>query len=179
MYIGFAIGLFIVSYLIQLWLCLKAKNKHIKLIPLYLCVIGAIYSALLYVEFFGLYRTGSWMQLEAYIYFIILLIIGLALLLAKITHIIYRAAKTKKPINNEKDDSEYVYLCEKEAIYAGMLSDILEQNSIPFTTNNVLGAGITSKIGYAAEIVRFFVHKDYFEVAKELEESYLSGKGNV
>ena len=60
-----------------------------------------------------------------------------------------------------------------------MLSDILEQNSIPFTTNNVLGAGITSKIGYAAEIVRFFVHKDYFEIAKELEESYLSEKENV
>ena len=90
MHIGIAVGLFIVSYLIQLWLCLKAKNKHIKQIPLYLCVIGAIYSALLYVEFFGLYRTGSWMQLEAYIYFIILLIIVLALLLAKITHIIVK-----------------------------------------------------------------------------------------
>ena len=95
MYIGFAIGLFIVSYLIQLWLCLKAKNKHIKLIPLYLCVLGAIYSALLYMEFFGLYRTGSWMQLEAYIYFIILLIIGLALLLAKITHIIAKAIQRR------------------------------------------------------------------------------------
>ena len=95
MYIGFAIGLFIVSYLVQLLLCFKAKNKHIKLIPLYLCVIGAIYSALLYVEFFGLYRTGSWMQLEAYIYFIILLIIGLALLLAKITHIIAEAIQRR------------------------------------------------------------------------------------
>ena len=95
MHIGIAIGLFIVSYLIQLLLCLKAKNKHIKLIPLYLCVIGAIYSALLYVEFFGLYRTGSWMQLEAYIYFIILLIIGLALLLAKITHIIAKAIQRR------------------------------------------------------------------------------------
>ena len=95
MHIGIAIGLFIASYLIQLLLCLKAKNKHIKLIPLYLCVIGAIYSVLLYVEFFGLYRTGSWMQLEAYIYFIILLIIGLALLLAKITHIIAKAIQRR------------------------------------------------------------------------------------
>ena len=95
MYIGFAIGLFIVSYLIQLLLCFKAKNKHIKLIPLYLCMIGGIYSALLYVEFFGLYRTGSWMQLEAYIYFIILLIIGLALLLANITHIIAKAIQRR------------------------------------------------------------------------------------
>ena len=95
MYIGFAIGLFIVSYLIQLWLFLKAKNKHIKLIPLYLCVLGAIYSALLYMEFFGLYRTGSWMQLEAYIYFVILLIIGLALFLAKVTHIITKAIQRR------------------------------------------------------------------------------------
>ena len=95
MHIGIAVSLFIVSYLIQLWLCLKAKNKHIKLIPLYLCVLGAIYSALLYVEFLGLYRTGSWMQLEAYIYFIILLIIGLALLLAKITHIIAKAIQRR------------------------------------------------------------------------------------
>ena len=95
MHIGIAVVVFFVSYLIQLLLCLKAKNKHIKLIPLYLCVIGAIYSALLYVEFFGLYRTGSWMQLEAYIYFIILLIIGLALLLAKITHIIAKAIQRR------------------------------------------------------------------------------------
>lgn len=95
MYIGFAIGLFIVTYLIQLLLCLKAKNKHIKLIPLYLCLLGATYSAVLYVEFFGLYRTGSWMQLEAYIYFIILLIIALALLLAKITHIIVKAIQRR------------------------------------------------------------------------------------
>ena len=95
MYIGFAIGLFIVSSLIQLLLCLKAKNKHIKMIPLYLCAVVAIYSALLYVEFFGLYRTGSWMQLEAYIYFIILLIIGLALLLAKITRIVVKAIQRR------------------------------------------------------------------------------------
>ena len=96
MHIGFAIGLFIVAYLIQLLLCLKAKNKHIKLIPLYLCLLGAIYSALLYIEFFVLYRTGSWMQLEAYIYFIILLIIGLALLLAKITYIIAKRIQRRK-----------------------------------------------------------------------------------
>ena len=96
MYIGFAIGLFVVSYLIQLSLCFKAKSKHIKLIPFYLCLLGAIYSVLLYVEFFGLYRTGSWMQLEAFVYFIMLLVIGLALLFAKITHIIIKAVKRRK-----------------------------------------------------------------------------------
>ena len=96
MYIGVAAGIFAVSYIVQLLMCFKVRNKHIKLIPLYICLLGVIYSALLYVEFFGLYRTGSWMQLEAYIYFIILLIIGLALLLAKITHIIVKATHRRK-----------------------------------------------------------------------------------
>ena len=95
MHMGFATGLFVISYFIQLLLCIKAENKHIRRIPLYLCVLGAVYSTMLYFEFFGLYHTGSWMQLEAYIYFIVLLIIGLALLLAKITHTIIRAVKNK------------------------------------------------------------------------------------
>ncbi len=182
MHIGFAIGLFIVSYIIELLLCFKAQKRHTKLIPFYIGFVLAFIALMLYMGAFGnmsMGMLGNGHGFLALIILIAILIMFTALFLALITHIIYKAAKTKKPINNEKDDSEYVYLCEKEAIYAGMLSDILEQNSIPFITNNVLGAGITSKIGYAAEIVRFFVHKDYFEVAKELEESYLSGKGNV
>ena len=91
MYIGFAIGLFIASYLVQLLLCFKAKNKHIKLVPLYLCVLGAIHSGMVYTEFFGLYDDGSWMSLKAVIYFICLAIISSALFLAKITHIIVKA----------------------------------------------------------------------------------------
>ena len=182
MHIGIAIGLFVISYIIELLLCFKTQKKHLKWIQFYFGFALAFIALLLYMGVFGdisLGMLGNGHGFLALIILIAILIMFTALFLAMITHIIYRAEKNKKPINNEKDDPEYVYLCEKEAIYAGMLSDILEQNSIPFTTNNVLGAGITSKIGYAAEIVRFFVHKDYFEIAKELEESYLSEKENV
>ena len=86
MYIVFATFLFIVSYLIQLLLCFKTVNKHIRLIPLYLCVLGEIYSILLYVEFFGLYDDGSWMSLKAVIYSICLAIIASGLFVAKITY---------------------------------------------------------------------------------------------
>lgn len=93
MYIGFAIVLFTASYIIQLVLCFKIEKTQIKLIPFYLCLFGAIYSALLYFEIFGLYSIGSWMQLEAYVYFVLLLIIGIALFLAKITHVIAKFIK--------------------------------------------------------------------------------------
>lgn len=96
MHIGIAFGLFIVLYLIQLLLCFKAKNRHIKLIPLYLCILGAVYSAMVYTEFFGLYDDGSWMSLKAVIYLICLAIISLALLLAKITHIIAKCVQRRK-----------------------------------------------------------------------------------
>jgi len=100
MHIGIAIGLFIVSYLIQLLLCFKAKNTQTKLIPLYLCVFGVIYSGMVYTEFFGLYDDGSWMSLKAVIYLICLAIIILALLLAKITHIILKCCKKDKEVQS-------------------------------------------------------------------------------
>ena len=86
MHIGIAFGVFIVSYLIQLLLCFKMKNKHIKLISFYLCMLGAMCSGMVYTEFFGLYDDGSWMSLKAVVYFICLLIIISALFLAMITH---------------------------------------------------------------------------------------------
>ena len=185
MHIGIAIGLFIVSYIIELLLCFKAQKRHTKLIPFYIGFVLAFIALMLYMGAFGdmsMGMLGNGHGFLALIILIAILIMFTALFLALITHAIYkhRICNYIKKNNLEREkEPEYVYLCEKEAIYAGMLSDILEQNSIPFTTNNVLGAGITSKIGYAAEIVRFFVHKDYFEIAKELEESYLSEKENV
>ena len=95
MHIGVAFGVFIVPYIIQLLLCFKAKNKHIKLIPFYLCMLGAMYSGMVYTEFFGLYDDGSWMSLKAVVYFICLLIIISALFLAMITHRILTAFNTK------------------------------------------------------------------------------------
>lgn len=95
MHIGVAIGLFTVSYLIQLLLWYKTKNKHIRLIPFYLCMLGAMYSGMVYTEFFGLYDDGSWMSLKAVVYFICLMIIISALFLAMITHRIFTVFNTK------------------------------------------------------------------------------------
>ena len=60
MHIGIAFGVFIVPYIIQLLLCFKAKNKHMRLIPFYICMLAAMYSGMVYTEFFGLYDDGSW-----------------------------------------------------------------------------------------------------------------------
>ena len=59
MYIGFAIGLFIVSYLIQLLLCFKAKSTQTKLIPFYFGLAFAFLGLLIYAEIFGDMSTGS------------------------------------------------------------------------------------------------------------------------
>lgn len=99
MHIGIAIGLFIVSYLIQLWLCLKAKNKHIKLIPFYIGLIIAFIGLLMYAELFGDMSTGSFVGnmhiLSAIIIWIAVLIMYAGLLLAKATHIITKAIQRR------------------------------------------------------------------------------------
>jgi len=55
---------------------------------------------MVYTEFFGLYDDGSWMSLKAVIYLICLAIIILALLLAKITHIILKCCKKDKEVQS-------------------------------------------------------------------------------
>ena len=99
MHIGIAVGAFIVPYLIQLLLCFKAKNKHIKLIPFYIGLVIAFIGSLMYVELFGDMSTGSFVGnmhiLSAIIIWIAVLIIYIALLLAKITHIIAKAIQRR------------------------------------------------------------------------------------
>ena len=98
MHIGIATGIFIVSYLIQLLLCFKAKSKQIKLIPFYSGLFIAYLGLLLYAGFFGYMSMGflgNGHILLAVIVWIIVLIIYLALLLAKITHIIVKNSKRR------------------------------------------------------------------------------------
>ena len=85
MHVLVLILLFSIVYAVQLVLCLKVKHKHLKRIPLYLCLLWLLYAALLYVEFFGHYSAGGWPQLEAVIYFILIGAGLLAILLACIT----------------------------------------------------------------------------------------------
>ena len=92
MHIGIAFGVFIVPYIIQLLLCFKAKNKHIKLIPFYIGLVIAFVGLLMYAELFGDMSTGSFVGnmhiLSAIIIWIAVLIMYAGLLLAKITHFI-------------------------------------------------------------------------------------------
>lgn len=71
---------------------------------------------------------------------------------------------------------DYCFLVEKELIWAGALEDILSQNGIPFTTQNVLGAGLAAKMGPALERTRFYVPFSHYEAARELEQEFFSAE---
>ena len=94
MHIGIATGLFIVSYIVQLLLCFKAKSTQTKLIPFYFGLFVAFFGLLVYAEVFGDMSTGSFIGnmhiLSAIIIWIAVLIIYICLLLAKITHSIVK-----------------------------------------------------------------------------------------
>ena len=63
---------------------------------------------------------------------------------------------------------DYCFLTEQDQIWAGMLSDVLEQNSVAFITRSLLGAGITAKIGPIMERVRFYVPYSAYENAQSI-----------
>ena len=97
MHIGIAVGVFVISYLIQLLLCFKVNNKHIKLILFYIGLAIAFIGLLMYAGIFGDMSTGSFVGnmhiLSAIIIWIAVLIMYAGLLLAKITHIIVHQIK--------------------------------------------------------------------------------------
>ena len=98
MHIGITFGVFIVLYIIQLFLCFKAKNKHIKLIPFYIGLVVAFLGFLLYAEFWGnmsMGFLGNGNVLLAVIIWIAVLIMYAGLLLAKITHSISKAIQRR------------------------------------------------------------------------------------
>lgn len=83
-----------------------------------------------------------------------------------------------KNIRAPKDD-DYCCLTEKETIWAGALSDILAQNEVPFVTKNVLGAGLSAKMGPALERTRFYVPYSYYALAQDLEKEFFSADFSV
>ena len=99
MLINIAAGLFLVSYLVQILLCFKAKNRQIKLIPFYFGLVLAFLSFLLYVGVFGkmsMGMLGNGHGFLAIIIFIAILIMYAALFLAKITHIVIRTIQRRR-----------------------------------------------------------------------------------
>lgn len=102
MKIDVAIGLFIISYLVQLLLCFKAKSRQIKLIPFYFGIAVAFLGLLVYGGLFG-DMSGGFLGnvhiLAAIIIWIAVLIIYAALLLAEITYLVVRSIKKVKDEN--------------------------------------------------------------------------------
>lgn len=91
MHIHLAIGIFIMFYIIQLLLCFNVKNRHIKLIPLYFCIVLSVLALLLYAGAFGymsMGMLGNGHVLVALVLLLAILIILTALFLAMITHIV-------------------------------------------------------------------------------------------
>ncbi len=60
------------------------------------------------------------------------------------------------------------FLTEKEALWAGMLSDVLKKEGVPFITKNALGAGMALKVGPMSERVRFYVPESRLEDAENI-----------
>lgn len=77
-------------------------------------------------------------------------------------------------VDREPRANDYCYLTEKDAIWAGALSDIFENNNIPYVTKNTLGAGLTAKLGASMERVQFFVPYSHYKSAQELEQEFFA-----
>ncbi len=99
MKIDVAIGLFIISYFVQLILCFKAKSRQIKLIPFYFGLTAAFFGLLVYGELFG-DMSGGFLGnvhiLVAIIIWIAVLIVYTALLFAEITYLITKSIKKRR-----------------------------------------------------------------------------------
>jgi hypothetical protein len=62
------------------------------------------------------------------------------------------------------------FLTEKEYIWGRMLTDVLQQNEIPFLAENSMGAGMALRVGLGIERIRFYVPYHRLQEARELVE---------
>ena len=87
-----------VFFTIQMLFCYKAKNIGLRCIPIYLILLGALYSVAIYTGFFGSYSAGSISgnQLSAMIFGVIVGIAFSGVLLAWIVYGIIRYLQSIK-----------------------------------------------------------------------------------
>lgn len=74
----------------------------------------------------------------------------------------------------EPKPEDYCFLAEKDALWAGVLEDCLRRSGIAYLTQNVLGAGLTSKMGTMLETVKFYVRFSDYAQAQQLLEGLFS-----
>ena len=70
-------------------------------------------------------------------------------------------------------ENTFVFLIEKEEIWARMLVQVLEDNEIPCATRSVFGVGFTMKTG-TQDYLQVFVPSEKLEGAKELADELFS-----
>lgn len=81
----------------------------------------------------------------------------------------------KRGLEEPRPD-DYCYLTEKNSLWAGVLEDCLRRNSIPYLTQNTMGAGLTAKIGAMFETVKFYVRYAFYLQAREVEEELFASE---
>lgn len=74
--------------------------------------------------------------------------------------------------------NDVCFLTEQQQPWSDVLKDILEQNCIPFFTQNVLGAGMAMKAGALSERIKFYMPFSHYEKASQIVEEILSGTDN-
>lgn len=75
-------------------------------------------------------------------------------------------------------DNEFEFLIEKDAMFAQMLMQVLENNGIPCAAQPVYGAGFTMRTG-VQERLRIFVPAGAMEQAKDLADILFSPESIV
>ena len=71
---------------------------------------------------------------------------------------------------------DYVFLIEKEEIWAKVLMEVLADHGIPYAVRALYGAGFVLRTG-AAEWLKIYVPADCFEKAAGLADELFSGEG--
>lgn len=74
-------------------------------------------------------------------------------------------------------NKDFIFLTEKEEMWAKMLMEVLQDNDIPCTAFPLYGAAITVKSG-KPEVMSIFVPSDKYEAALELMNQ-LFGEDNI
>lgn len=68
----------------------------------------------------------------------------------------------------EPEPGDPCFLTEQDYLFSGILSDLLKQNGIHFLIKNVLGAGISVKVGPMLDRSRFYVPLEQLESARSV-----------
>lgn len=70
-------------------------------------------------------------------------------------------------------NEDYELLIEKEAMWAQLYIQVLEENDISYMTVPVYGAGLTMNVG-GQEVLRIYVPKSVKEKAEKLLQEYFT-----